>query len=262
MKSYIKEELKRAFLSKVTIATALLSILLMLIGMIDSGELPLSWIPELSVMYIFSIGFNEGMSCYLALLFPIISAIPFATSFISDCQSGLTKYLFFRITRKEYYVVKFIVNALAGGFVLVIGPFVGLLVLLVLKVLYQMPWIQENTTQTVQILNNIGIHSPILMIIVLLLNLMLCGMIFSTFTLGISVLIQQKYITLVFPFLFLLFSGTVLSAINPNLYIVNLYNLNLLDSSPLGWGLYATFYFLLGGLLFFIGGRKIEEKYM
>lgn len=40
MKSYIKEELKRAFLSKMTIITALFSILLMIIGMFDSGELP------------------------------------------------------------------------------------------------------------------------------------------------------------------------------------------------------------------------------
>ena len=240
MKSYIKEELKRAFLSKMTIITALFSILLMIIGMFDSGELPFSWVPDLSVMYIFSIGFNEGMSCYLALLFPLIVSIPFATSFISDCQCGLFKYLSFRLKRRHYYRIKFIINALVGGFVLVIGPLVGLIILLLFKVIYHIPWIQEGTTQTVKIFNDMGIYSPMVIIVIIFLN---------------------KYLTVVFPFLFLLFSGTVLNSINPNLYMVNIYNLVGISSNPVMCCLVSGGYFLFGGILFFMGGKFIEEKY-
>lgn len=261
MKSYIKEELKRAFLSKMTIITALFSILLMIIGMFDSGELPFSWVPDLSVMYIFSIGFNEGMSCYLALLFPLIVSIPFATSFISDCQCGLFKYLSFRLKRRHYYRIKFIINALVGGFVLVIGPLVGLIILLLFKVIYHIPWIQEGTTQTVKIFNDMGIYSPMVMIVIIFLNLFVCGIIFSTFSLGISIILQNKYLTVVFPFLFLLFSGTVLNSINPNLYMVNIYNLVGISSNPVMCCLVSGGYFLFGGILFFMGGKFIEEKY-
>ncbi|BAB03894.1 BH0175 [Halalkalibacterium halodurans C-125] len=116
MTTYVKEELRRAFLSKITIGTAILSVVLVFSGMFEY----LSWIPygDISVLYIFLSGYNSGTASFLGVVFPIIACLPFAASYVEDCKSGLHKYIYLRMKKSHYMTVRLIVNGLVGGFVL------------------------------------------------------------------------------------------------------------------------------------------------
>ncbi|MDR2832208.1 MAG: hypothetical protein LBV67_00665 [Streptococcaceae bacterium] len=269
MSQYIKEELKRAFLSRTTIATAFIAIILMVIGVTDSFQLDSYWLKHQSIFYLFVWGFTEGSSPYLLLLFPMISAIPFAASLISDSKSGMSKYIALRMERKRYLQIKFFINALVGGFVLMIGPLVGLIALLIMKIFNHNPMLAMEvekgfnlSTSTGQLFFDIGIESVWLMIVILLANLFIQGMVFSTFALGMSTVIQNKYLTLVLPLGYLIFSGTVLATIHPNLYIVAIYNLSSLRDGIQWWLGSVLFYLSLGSILYVIGGKIIAEKYV
>lgn len=257
MNTYIKEELKRAFLSKVTIGTVILSILLVFGGMFEY----LGWIPYggISVLYIFLSGYNSGTASFLGVVFPIIACLPFASSYVEDCKSGLKKYIYLRMEKKKYMTIRFFINGLVGGTVLFIGPFIAFLFLLVIKLFTGIPMVKEQM-ETFTYFEGMGIHSPIVVIIIILGTLFFCGFILATVALGVSTIIQNIYLTVLAPFILYIISATVLMNINPNLNLLGLYNVDHYGMSFTQRFVYGMILCVIGVVLFFVGGHKNEEK--
>lgn len=257
MTVYFKEELKRAFLSKITIGTAILSVILVFIGMLEY----LMWLPygNISLLYIFLSGYNSGTACFLSLLFPIISCLPFSISYLEDIKSGFNKYIYLRTNVKQYKTIRFIVNGIVGGTVLFIGPFVAFLFLLAAKVFTGIPMVLEDM-ETYSYFQSIGIHSPVVMIIIILISLFCCGFIIASFALGLSTLIQNVYITILAPFIYFIISATILLDIAPYLNLLSLYDVDYYGASITQRVLFGFILFLIGTVLFFVGGKINEHN--
>lgn len=257
MAIYLKEEMIRAFLSKAMFISIIISIFLMFFGMFEA----LPWVigGNSSILYTFLQGYNSGTGNFLIIAFPILACIPFAASYRTDAESGFNRYIYNRMKKPQYMVVRLIVNALAGGFVVFIGPFIAFLFLLIGKPIFGAPMVKEEM-ETVQFFNSIGIQSPMVMMFIILGILFMCGAIFSTFGLGVSVILNNKYVAMLVPFVYLIISATLLMKIHPYLNVIALYDVD--------YGMSFSQRFLYGGsiliisiLLFFIGGSKrVEEK--
>ncbi|KOY80529.1 hypothetical protein I6G82_08805 [Lysinibacillus macroides] len=257
MNSYIKEEFKRAFFSKITLFTSIFSIVLVFGGMFEY----ISWIKygDISVLYLFLSGYNSGTANFLIVVFPIISCLPFAASYVSDCKTGLNKYIYIRMSKTSYRLIRLLVNGLVGGFVLFIGPFISLLFLLGIKVFTHIPMAKEQM-ETFEYFKSLGIHSPIIAILIILIVLFFCGFTFATFALGISTFIQNIYLAVLLPFIYYIFSATVLINIHTYLNAVVLYDVNHFGVNFAQRCLYGIILCMVGIITFFIGGYKVEQK--
>src|SRR3712207_7569766 len=67
---------------------------------------------------------------FIGIFAPILVCLPFADSYLDDVDSGMQKYLYIKITRLKYGVIKLFVNGLLGGLVLLIGSFLSFLIFL------------------------------------------------------------------------------------------------------------------------------------
>lgn len=257
MKNYFIEELKRAFFSKVTLFSSVLSILLFFGGFIEY----IGWLTSdaVSVFYLFISGYNSGISNMMVIVFPIVACLPFASSYVKDCKTGLTKYLYIRMDKKMYLGIRFIVNGLVGGFVLFIGPFVGFIFLLAAKLLVGTS-MNGVTTDTYDYYREIGFSSPLIIMIFILIAVFCCGFVIASFSLATSIFIQNPYIVIILPFVFYLFSATILLDIFPSLNLLHLYDLSLYEGEikySILYGLVLLFVSLISFLV--VGGKRIEE---
>ena len=259
---YIRQELKRALLSKMGLITIASSILLVFIGMLEA----LIWINSgvISIVYTFLQGYNAGTASFIIIAFPIIACMPFANSYRIDIQSGFHHYIQYRMKKSRYMSIRLAVNALAGGVTVAIGPTIAFTFLMVLKLLLNVPMLRpERRLAPVQFFQSIGVSSPILMMIIMIGIMFCCGMIFATLGLGISAVIQNQYIALFIPFIYLIVSVIVLAKIHPAFNAMALFDVDIIDKSNIGQTfLYGIALIVVGMTLFFIGGTaKVEERF-
>ncbi|WP_062352934.1 hypothetical protein [Bacillus kwashiorkori] len=257
MQTYILSEIKRAFLSRTSLIAMFFSIILMFVGMFEA----VLWAfkAETSLLYIFLQGYNGGTSNFLMIAFPILACIPFASTYRTDYDSGFSRYVYTRMEKAKYMTVKFVINCLAGGFVIVIGPLIALLFLLMLKPLLRIPMVNQEL-ETVNTFHQAGIYSPIMMLIIILVTLFFCGVIFSALGLGVSTVIKNKYVAMLIPFAYVIISATFLRLINEKLNAIYLYDVDYTMSIFQRFA-YGAVLITISILLFFIGGsKKLEEK--
>lgn len=225
MKYFFIEDLKRAFISKRTIITFILTFLLMIVGM--GGDLLHFFSGDSSVFYIFMNGYNSGTSNYLILFFPLIAAIPYATSFLEDQKSGFNKYISVRTGQVNYCITRFFVNGLVGGASLFVPSFIIASFLCIFKFITGAAWLPKSTHETLTVFNNMNITSVPLMLLIVCSLLFCCGFTIATLTLGLSLIIRNSYLAILTPFIFLLFSGIFLAySISTKLYLVALYDIH------------------------------------
>ena len=100
---------------------------------------------------------------------------------------------------------------------------------------------------------------PLLWMYVLFLVIFIGGFCFATFGLGLSVIIRNPYITILFPFFYEIFSGVVLTKISYVLFIA--YALSLASGgASIELVIIHNSILLTVGLLFFVTGVKIHVK--
>ena len=257
MNAYIIEEIKRALISRGTLITVIISIVVFFVGMLELIGWALNG--NASLLYVFLSGYNSGTANFLVLIFPLIACLPFSASYVSDSKSGLNKYIFFRMSKSKYMAIKLLLNGLVGGFVLFIGPFVGFIFLLIIKIFTGIPLIKEQM-ETVEFFQSIGVNSPTIMVIIILFTLFFCGFILATLALGVSTIIRNVYLTVLFPFVLYIVSATVLNKIHPFINVQGLYDVNFFGMSFTQKLIYGVIILGLGTTLFFVGGLKVEQK--
>lgn len=259
MKSYIKQEFRRAFLSKRTILMYLFSIGLFFVGMYQY----IQWLPSqsVSIIYTFLSGYNSGTLSYLALLFPLISSIPYATSYIEDCSSGFNKYIYTRMNKSKYLGIRIGMNALVGGFTLAIGPILAMLFLSVIKLFTNATMLKtEEQIETVEYFYSQGIHSPLIMMFIIIAIIFVCGAVIATFTLGLSTILKNKYYTVLSSFIILLVSATLLIQFNVKISLVSIYDVNHYGMTFLERFFYELIMVSIGLILIYKNGPKLEER--
>jgi hypothetical protein len=251
MQTYIKEEFKRAFLSKSTVLSITLVFLSIFIGAIESFLFPV----ENNAFNLLIIGYSGGTASILSVLFPILVSIPFASSYIDDSKTGYLKYILTKTKLINYIKIRLLANGLIGGFVLSFCLSISFFLFVILK----------GTKSSVihaqiNILKDIFETNPFLYIFLLILNSFVCGMVFATFALGISTFLKNKYLTVIFPFIFYILSGTLLYKINPLLHSAVTYDLQYGGSSLTTVIIYDLIMLIVGITTFVFGVLKNVEQ--
>ncbi|MBH0176247.1 hypothetical protein IHV09_22070 [Fictibacillus sp. 23RED33] len=254
MKTYIKEEFKRAFISKNTAISLILCIICILVGSFESFYL--FGFLQNNAFNLFMLSYSEGTSAILSTLFPLIVSIPFVSSYLSDVNSGLINYIVLKTGRLKYLTIKLIVNGVVGGSVIAGSLFFSFIIYLIVT-----GFSKAELSNSTVVFGDIYQQNPVLYIYLLILNSFICGMCFSTFGIGMSTLLKNKYLSVIFPFLFYIFSGTILLQINKLFNSVITYDLNFYyDLKYTDVLLYQGLLFLIGISLFYSGAKINEEQ--
>ncbi|MCI4252652.1 hypothetical protein MRP26_27460 [Bacillus sp. CCB-MMP212] len=253
---YLKEELKRAFLSKSTLLSFILAILCIFAGcwqylyFID---------PDNNFLNALLAAHSSGTMSIISLVFPIIVSLPFAASYVIDLQSGVAHYIHIRIGRVKYCFIRLFVNGIVSGAVLSVS---FLILFFTLLIVYG-PNVNGVFSHETVIFKEIHDKSPIVYTAILILNTFICGIVFSTLGLGISTFIKNKYLAVLTPFLCYLFSGTILVQVNKFFHLGILFDWDYYNDLQLSTVLISyIIIFLIGIGLFLFGALKKGEDHV
>ncbi|WP_199426748.1 hypothetical protein [Thermaerobacillus caldiproteolyticus] len=250
---YFAIELKRAFFSRNTLISQLLIFACIFIG---SFEFIFHQYPGVNAIYLFMYSHSEGTSAILSLLFPVLVSLPFAASYVTDVRTGLINYISYRMSRKKYLLIRLLVNGLVSGYVIASSLLVSFIIFLLIKKFD----VSVVDTLNIIVLRGVYEYSPVLFVLIMILNSFVCGVVFSTLALGISTFIHNHYLTIVFPFAFYIISGTLLFQINKFLNSAMLFDLEYYPDLKISYVvLYDLILLIIGVALFFIGAAKHAE---
>jgi len=237
LKNYIKNEFKRGFFSKrnlIAIVLCFLSIVLYKFEDLFNTY----WKVEASYLFTWS---TRG---FIGIFAPILVCLPFADSYLDDVDSGMQKYLYIKITRLKYGVIKLFVNGLLGGLVLLIGSFLSFLIFLSRGI---------YVVKDANIINGLAdlyTKSPFGYIFLIIFCMFIFGIVFSTLGLSISTIIKNKYVSMLFPFIFYMilsvFLDGVIDCLNPSRLML------LIDGRIFTIFLYDFILFVIGVTIFLI----------
>lgn len=250
LNSYFVQELKRAVFQKKMYLTIAIAFICIWIGAIEEVLFPL---PNNAFnLFILSYHFS-----FLIVIFPLLACLPYATSYLEDCKTGHIQYALIRMTPAKYIFTKIMVNGLAGGLGILLGCILAFFTLVVVE------GIELNTISIVPVdaivFHKLLLTYPLLWMYVLFLVIFIGGFCFATFGLGLSVIIRNPYITILFPFFYEIFSGVVLTKISYVLFIA--YALSLASGgASIELVIIHNSILLTVGLLFFVIGVKIHVK--
>ena len=121
---------------------------------------------------------------------PVIAALPFAASFVSDLKSGFITYYLHRTSRRTYIAGRCIACGLAGGLVFVLGIIVSYLISALVFTPMEDPVSREAAT--------LALYAGFLKSLVLVF---LSGTIWSLCGLTLSAMTGSKYMAYASPFI-------------------------------------------------------------
>lgn len=245
--SYLKNEFRKAALSRKTFFAFFMSVSCLAIGAYE----PMMYGNQ---MYDFAETFilaqTSGVSSLIAILFPLICCIPYATSYIEEMESGHIYYTYTKLSKKKYIISKLLVNGVIGGSVIAIPC----LLLLGISLGVKGTSLTAESGSMVVYGRDLYLQTPIAYVLLLILNSFICGFIFANLALGFSAFLKNKYLTILMPFGFYIFSGVVLSNISIYLNAITLFDVHQYgELERIGIILYDIILFLAGGITFAVG---------
>lgn len=252
MNNYFKIEFRRAIFSKNTLIAVTIVFISLLIPCYFGSIIPFP--NEDGINFFIRIGAFLPTS-YLPLLAPLVACIPFSNSFILDKNSGILNYIYPKLKNKTYLITKLIVNALVSGLVFLIPQIIMLIIILLFK------GVNDNIIEIVGAFSMIYYKSKIMYVLILIFMQFIFGVVFSTFALGISVVTENKYLTILIPFIYVMITGTVFEIIGLN----KLFNFNVITLFDISYSANITIFniilhniclFLIGSVLFYYFGEK------
>lgn len=253
--NYFTMELKRSIFSKSTLIAFILGITCLIIGCYEI----LFIYPDTSIINAFMSSYSAGTSSVMSLVFPIIVCIPFVSSYTMDLRTGYINYLSIRMNIIKYAVTRLIINGIISA-LLIVSCFI---VALIIIIIFSSSFNEGFPIRDIIIFKNIYNNMPIVYILLLILNSAIVGLVVATFGLGFSTIIRNTYLAIIFPFLFYIFSATMLASINKFFNMGIIYDLNYFgDLKLFNVLLYDSVLFGTGIILFLFGVIFNREKYV
>lgn len=199
-----------------------------------------------------------GSSGWNGVVFPILAALPMAMNYVREYKTGYIKIRFTKQSKKKYTIQMLLKNGILGGGALLI-PFVILVIHLYLDKGIGAPLMTEQGLTVVKFMTSFAEANPIGYMIYQGVQVFLCGVVFSTFSLGISTLVKNEFLTVLLPFA-LCISVAILT---PDfswdlllLYCVNAYS----EVSLFKVCIMGTLLLITGVILFVVGVNRNEYE--
>lgn len=250
----IRGEIRRAVISFRMLAAYIISLLALMIGGWDylSGFSTNGTYLE---KYLISLAYGTGS--WLAILFPIVACIPYALSYREEADSGFY-YLYVLKTGREAYRAAKIISVFLSGFAAVFGACLTwyLYVTLVIgtgdttfPILYDLHFAEK-----------LYVAHPFIYGMIYTFNAGFQGGIFAILGLGVSAVVKNKYIAILIPFAYCIFSASVLELWNQALNAITLFVIGQYYGGVAGyWGIlfYDSILILVGIGLYRIGEHRL-----
>lgn len=213
-----------------------------------------------------------GRSCYdnfiffrlspfsqiLTITMPILVAISYSDSYLEDLNSGFLKSILTRCSKAKYLRSKYIANFILSG----ITFSFPLIIRLIMLITTQGSILPDKTNCTALINGSLWINlylsHPLLYILLWIFIYFIFSGVISSIALSFSILIRNKFVVLVAPFITLsvieiIFSLIRLGDFSPSRFLFHYPNVNPVS-------VIITFIVMLGVtfLTFYIGGKSNE----
>lgn len=210
--------LKKSILNIRMLLSVLVSFAILLSSMFINGQVPMfitnSFTQGWDLLTLYTVPFAYSSFVIFAGLFP---GLPYAYSYLEEQNSGYLKFIQVRMSRKKYAVQKIYFAGLSGGLSMLLT---GILIFIVLDVMS----FDTTVAQHPPIFEEL-VWAPWMYIwggrLVLLLKailLFLFGVLWSELALFFSLIVRNKYVAFVLPFivyemLWILMGGTILNPV-------------------------------------------------
>ncbi|GAA0744523.1 hypothetical protein [Clostridium oceanicum] len=258
MISYIKDEFKRGFFSKNSIICFGVILSIFFINFLEFIRLGVyNFKNTYDFIDVFLYCRNIGRFSMLSIISPLLAAIVYSSSYLQDKRSGYLDIIYSKENKYTYVLTRLIVNAVVSGVIIVLS---SLVMLIILGCTYGINIININPSLNIQgPFNYIYYSNKWLYCIIILVNSFIFYAIFSTLALGISTIINNKYISYLIPFFYCVLSETLF--ITLKVYPLNVTCLFNLKEFTAQWIImYEIILFSIGVLLFYFGILYKNEK--
>jgi len=193
-------DLKRAILNKKMLFSLVISFICLIVGSYESLFLYSN--TDFADTYFNAI--CTGTSCIFALLYPLLACVPYADIYSEEYKTGYTNYVFMKVSKKRYILSKVLSCGIGGG----VAVSLPTVVFLIISVIKNGTSIVDSTIVTyITHGQDFFINSPILYCVLYSVNSFICGFIFSVLGLVVSTYTQNKYLIMLIPFAFFIFSA-------------------------------------------------------
>lgn len=153
-------------------------------------------------------------------LIPLLSALPYSSSFLDDYENKYFRNILIRSSIKDYAWSKIIMCSLSGGLSLLIG--IGSFIFILS---FKYPLVSQSSANYEFFIENTvgGVflkgENPEIYFLICVFLMFLSGVLWSNVGLAISLLITNKFVTYCAPFVLYYFSNVILKIILPSLQL-------------------------------------------
>ncbi|WP_346871252.1 hypothetical protein [Clostridium sp. UBA5119] len=141
-----------------------------------------------------------SLSNIFIMLIPILSAISYSDSYLEDVNSGFLKNVLSRCSKRKYLQSKFLANFIISGITISIPLLIELLLLLATQPNIK-PERLYNAIHIGSLNLDMYLNQPLLYTLIwIFISFMFAGVI-SSISLGFSIVIRNKFVVLIAPFI-------------------------------------------------------------
>lgn len=256
----IRKECKRAMISKTSFIAFGISLFLLLVGGWDY-VVPFPYPITVGGTYLekYLMALSDGVSSWLAVCFPIVGCIPYALSYRDETDSGFYYLYLLKTGRGKYRIAKMISTFVSGFMAVFAACLIWYLFMVFVigtgesqfPIIYDIDFAQELYDE-----------QPFLYGMIYTVNAGLQSGVFAVLGMGVSAVIKNRYIAILLPFAYCIFSAAVLDMYCQALNAITLFAIGQYHGGPVGyWGIpiYDGILLLLGVNLYLAGEYNAHE---
>lgn len=246
------EEIKRMLFSKKMIIGLLLGFIAMLYGsqyILNNHNI--------NFIDTFIFAQTDNTTAIMGLLVPILAVLPASTSYRDELSCGYYYFLKSKMKIKRYLHVKLFCTALSGAIVIGVPNLLFFIISIIVKGIY----VDGESDVGISFFADIYESAPISYGCLLIINAAVCGAIFAILGIGISAWVKNKYLAMIIPFSYYIFSGMVLININPWLNAISIFCVNQYWDFNIFAIVFYDFILFFVGVVLFVTGVNYENRY-
>lgn len=193
------------------------------------------------------------------LLCPILVMLPYALSYRKERDSGYRQLMVLKASPGAYRRAKLLAVGVSGAAVMCVAYLCWMPVCFLLGTDIRDPY-GDVIRLMAPVLRPLFENYPTLYVVLYLINVALVGAMHALLGLGVSAVVRNKYLAVLFPFGYCLFSGIVLQYISRQLEAFYLISLGFGFNWNIGGHIGYLLLLYALGIGLFIGGDRHAEK--
>lgn len=199
------------------------------------------------------------LSNILILIFPLLSCISYSDSYLEDVQSGVIKFIYTRQSKVKYLISKFLSNFIVAGVSIAVPLMINFIIIILLyPSIPPHPVLGKVTIMDGGLFPDLYYSKPIVYIFMWIVIYFLYAGAFASIGLSLGVIIKNKYITIILPFIVYMVVEIIVELIDKPMYSPQQFLYLSRSQSPYIIICEFAIIFLISITIFLYGGYKNE----